>query len=188
MPLAAALPAIVGGVAAVGAAAISSNAQKSAAKSAANAQSQASAEQIALQREQLARAQAMAQPYVDAGKAADTSLDARWRSGNAPQAQTPYGDWSARPASAYDRGAPTPAWTPQGAPQVAQPAAYALPAAQATPTAWHPSQVNFTGFPPLPGRTTTQPAPNPGQGAPTSAYGNWVNNYGRGLPNYTAFL
>jgi len=68
---------VAGVVGAVGAVA-SANAQRSAAKKAANAQRETSDAQIALQREQMARAEQVAKPYREAGAASDQRLRDLW--------------------------------------------------------------------------------------------------------------
>lgn len=171
----------------------SANAQKSAAKKAANAQKQASDAQIALQREQLAYAKEVAQPYMAAGNRADAALDARWGGGGPSTSVDPYGAWgaalNARPGSAYDgqSGAPR-ATTARGAPQIARTVSWTPPAAQpqsqpqpqapAQSGGWDWRTVDPSGLPPLPGK-----AP-----AAANASANPLTNWRDNLPSYLSVL
>lgn len=164
---------------------ISSNAQKSAAKKAAGAQKDASDAQIALQREQMQYAQGAAQPYREAGTGADAMLDARWRGPNAAAPNDAYGPFGAvqslAPSGAYDRGAPTPAWTQVAGvatPQVARPASFTPPTPPPPPAAFDWRTIADPGYqrragPPPPPPLQPAVAPVPAGTDPGSAYGRY---------------
>lgn len=141
----------VSAVVGVASAASSANAQKSAAKKAANAQGAASDAQIALTREQMDRAMALAAPYQARGNQADARSDALWSN---PAPNTRLASTLSRPGGAYGPslspvqsiygGTGSPLLTtalpggPSNIPQVGMPPlpAAAPPAAPPAPPSW----------------------------------------------------
>ena len=153
---------IVGAGAGIAGSVISSNAQKKAADKATAAQTAASDQQIALQREQNAKAEASMAPYVARGEGARQMLDARWAGPPDPRAAAygpqspggPYGPLASTSAygqapSVFGAGGAPRASTQvgyQSVPQVGVPTRSAPAAAQAP--RWQ--SVQASGLPPLP--------------------------------------
>ena len=162
----------------VGGTLLASNSQNKAADRATAAQTAASDQQIALQREQSAKAEASMAPYVARGEGARQMLDARWAGPPDPRAAAygpqspggPYGPLASTSAygqapSVFGAGGAPRASTQvgyQSVPQVTAPTRSA-PAAPQAPR-WQ--TVQASGLPPLPAWNAQ--AANPATPAPAA--------------------